>query len=143
MLFEHDDDNPVRILTEDESWFLLDDTRYGRLVTYAAGELDVVPINVKAVKRRLLIRTTPGTKLIEVVIGGKVAFEADAILSGEAWSVVVKGNARVLEHAGEIEAAEAAGIESWLPTQKNFYIEITPEHVEGRHFELGPEPEEL
>ncbi|HKU11787.1 pyridoxamine 5'-phosphate oxidase family protein [Sinomonas sp.] len=143
MLFEHDDDNPVRILTEDESWLLLEDTRYGRLVTYAAGELDVVPINVKAVKQRLLIRTTPGTKLIEVVIGGKVAFEADAILSGEAWSVVVKGSARVLEHAGEIEAAEAAKIESWLPTHKDVYVEITPEHVEGRHFELGPEPEEL
>lgn len=143
MLFEHDDDSPVRILTEDESWLLLEDTRYGRLVTYAAGELDVVPINVKAVKQRLLIRTTPGTKLIEVVIGGKVAFEADAILSGEAWSVVVKGSARVLEHAGEIEAAEAAKIESWLPTHKDVYVEITPEHVEGRHFELGPEPEEL
>lgn len=143
MLFEHDDDSPVRILTEDESWFLLEDTRYGRLVTYAAGELDVVPINVEAVKQRLLIRTTPGTKLIEVVIGGKVAFEADAILSGEAWCVVVKGSARVLEHAGEIEAAEAAKIESWLPTHKDVYVEITPEHVEGRHFELGPEPEEL
>jgi hypothetical protein len=48
----------------------------------------------------------------------------------------------VLEHEGDIEAAEAAGVESWLPTAKNVYVEITPEHVEGRHFVLGPEPED-
>lgn len=92
---------------------------------------------------RLLIRTTPGTKLAEVVIGGKVAFEADHVLPDEAWSVVVKGSARLLEHSGEIEAAEATGIESWLPTVKTVYVEIKPKHVEGRHFRLGPEPAEF
>jgi nitroimidazol reductase NimA-like FMN-containing flavoprotein (pyridoxamine 5'-phosphate oxidase superfamily) len=143
MLFDHENDDPVKVLNEDESWSLLDRTRYGRLVTYAAGELDVVPINVKAVDRRLLVRTTPGTKLAEVVIGGKVAFEADGVLEEEAWSVVVKGNARILEHSSEIEAADAAGLESWLPALKNVYVEIEPTHVEGRHFVLGPEPEQI
>ena len=143
MLFQHEGNDPVRHLTEDEIWSLLEGTKYGRLATFAAGILDVVPINVKANGRRLLIRTTPGTKLAEVVIGGQVAFEADEVMADEAWSVVVKGSARILEHGSEIEAAEQAGIESWLPTLKNVFVEITPEHVEGRHFQLGPEPESL
>ncbi|WP_422935110.1 pyridoxamine 5'-phosphate oxidase family protein [Sinomonas sp. P47F7] len=143
MLFEHENDDPVRVLTEDEVWSLMDRARYGRLATYAAGELDVVPINVKAVGRKLLVRTTPGTKLAEVVIGGKVAFEADEVLPGEAWSVVVKGKARLLEHSGEIQAADEAGLESWIPTLKEVYVEIEPGHVEGRHFVLGPEPDQI
>ncbi|MEA5454096.1 pyridoxamine 5'-phosphate oxidase family protein [Sinomonas sp. JGH33] len=141
MLYDHKDNDPVKVLTEDESWQLLERAAYGRLATYAAGVLDVVPINVKAVGHKLLIRTTPGTKLAEVVIGGKVAFEADAVLDGEAWSVVVKGNARILEHRWEIESAEQAGLETWLPALKNVYVEIQPSRVEGRHFLLGSDPE--
>ncbi|GAB4100708.1 pyridoxamine 5'-phosphate oxidase family protein [Sinomonas halotolerans] len=142
MLFQHDDDNPARILTEDESWHLLEKTRHGRIATHAAGELDIVPINYRASDRRLYLRTTPGTKLAELVIHPQVAFEADGILEDEAWSVVVKGNARILETSAEIAVAEAAGIESWIPTLKNVYVEITPTHVEGRHFVLGPTPDE-
>ena len=141
MLFDHDNDDPVRILTEAESWELLSRTRHGRLATHAAGEIDIVPINVKAADGKLYVRTIPGTKLTELVINPTVAFEADGVLEDEAWSVVVKGKARMLETSAEIEAAEAVGIESWLPSPKNIYVEIAPDHVEGRHFVLGAEPE--
>ncbi|WP_077490718.1 pyridoxamine 5'-phosphate oxidase family protein [Sinomonas mesophila] len=141
MLFDHDNDDPVRILTDAESWELLAHARHGRLATHAAGELDIVPINVKAVDGKLYVRTIPGTKLAELVIDPTVAFEADGVTDDEAWSVVVKGRARMLETSAEIEAAEAVGIESWLPALRNIYVEITPEHVEGRHFVLGAEPD--
>jgi nitroimidazol reductase NimA-like FMN-containing flavoprotein (pyridoxamine 5'-phosphate oxidase superfamily) len=142
MLFDHDDDQPIRVLTEDESWELLDRARHGRLATQAAGELDIVPINFRASNRRLYLRTTPGTKLAELTIHPDVAFESDGVMQDEAWSVVVKGAARVLEHSSEIEAAEAAGIETWIPTVKTVYVEIEPSHIEGRHFRLGAEPEQ-
>ena len=141
MLFDHENDDPVRILTAAESWELLAHARHGRLATHAAGEIDIVPINVKASDGKLYVRTIPGTKLAELVINPTVAFEADGVLEDEAWSVVVKGTARMLETSQEIEAAEAVGIDSWLPTLKNIYVEITPDHVEGRHFVLGAEPD--
>lgn len=142
MLFDHDNDEPVRVLTTAESWELLDNARHGRLATAAAGELDIVPINFRASEGKLYLKTTPGTKLAELTIHPAIAFEADGVMADEAWSVVVKGTARVLDHADEIAAAEAAGIETWLPTLKSVYVEITPSAIEGRHFVLGSEPEE-
>lgn len=142
MLFEHENDDPIRVLTDAECWELLDNTRHGRIATSAAGELDIVPINYRASGGKLYLKTTPGTKLAELTIHPAIAFEADGIMADEAWSVVVKGAARVLEHSGEIEAAEAIGIETWLPTRKSVYVEITPSHIEGRHFLLGSEPEQ-
>ncbi|WP_433876172.1 pyridoxamine 5'-phosphate oxidase family protein [Sinomonas atrocyanea] len=141
MLFDHDNDDPIRVLNDAESWELLEAARHGRLATFAAGELDIVPINFRASGGKLYLKTTPGTKLAELTIHPGVAFEADGVMQDEAWSVVVKGTARVLEHASEIEEAEAIGIETWLPTVKSVYVEIEPQHVEGRHFRLGEEPE--
>ena len=140
MLFEHDD--PVKVLSEEECWQLLGRTQHGRLVTVVGHEIDIVPINYRAVDGRILVRTAPGTKLAGLTISSGVAFETDAVLSGEAWSVVVKGTARVLETQDEIMLAEAAGIESWIPVPKEFYVEIRPSQIDGRHFRLGKEPEE-
>jgi uncharacterized protein len=89
----------------------------------------------------LLIRTNPGTKLAELTINDKVAFEADRVGSDEAWSVVVKGTARVIESQTEIDEADRLPLKPWTPTRKYTYVEITPTEIHGRHFELGPEPE--
>jgi nitroimidazol reductase NimA-like FMN-containing flavoprotein (pyridoxamine 5'-phosphate oxidase superfamily) len=142
MLFDHQNDDPIRVLTDAESWELLDSARHGRLATSAAGELDIVPINFRSSGGKLYLKTTPGTKLAELTIHPQVAFEADGILQDEAWSVVVKGTARVLEKSAEIAEAEAIGIETWLPTAKNVYVEVSPAEINGRHFRLGAEPEE-
>ena len=61
MLFDHDNDEPIRVLTDAESWELLDNARHGRLATAAAGELDIVPINFRASEGKLYLKTTPGT----------------------------------------------------------------------------------
>ena len=61
--------------------------------------------------------------------------------SDEAWSVVIKGTARVLQSGDEIEAAEKLGLKSWIPTLKDFYIELKPVQLSGRHFNLGDQPE--
>ncbi|MCH6472496.1 pyridoxamine 5'-phosphate oxidase family protein [Sinomonas terrae] len=105
-------------------------------MTYAAGQLDVVPTNVKAVEGHLLVRTAPGMKPAEVVLGGKAAFRGRRPPPVEAWRASVLRNARMLERRSEVEAAEAAGSESWLPTAKDVCVEIAPERVEGRQFRL-------
>jgi nitroimidazol reductase NimA-like FMN-containing flavoprotein (pyridoxamine 5'-phosphate oxidase superfamily) len=139
MLFTHDD--PVLVLDEEQSWKLLENTQHGRIVLTAAGETDMFPINYRAHDGVLLLRTAPGTKLAELTINENVLFEADGITSEEAWSVVVKGTARVLTLSQEIAAAEALNLKTWVPTFKDFYVEITPSRISGRHFNFGEQPE--
>lgn len=139
MMFEHDD--PILELTDEQSWKLLENTKHGRLVLTAAGETDIFPINFVARDGRLVLRTAPGTKLAELTINDRVLFEADGIGSGEAWSVVVKGTARVLQTQEEIAAAEALPVETWIPTLKDFYVEVKPASISGRHFKFGQQPE--
>jgi nitroimidazol reductase NimA-like FMN-containing flavoprotein (pyridoxamine 5'-phosphate oxidase superfamily) len=139
MLFTHDD--PILVLDEEQSWKLLENTQHGRIVLTAAGETDMFPINYRAHDGVLLLRTAPGTKLAELTINENVLFEADGITSEEAWSVVVKGTARVLTLSQEIAAAEALNLKTWVPTFKDFYVEIKPSRISGRHFNLGEQPE--
>ncbi len=139
MMFTHED--PVLVLDAEQCWKLLEKTQHGRLVLSAAGETDIFPINYRAHDGLLLLRTAPGTKLAELTINENVVFQADGVTADEAWSVVVKGRARVLEQSTEIAAAEALNLKTWIPTLKDFYVEITPSRISGRHFNLGEQPE--
>ncbi|MDJ0322828.1 pyridoxamine 5'-phosphate oxidase family protein [Cryobacterium sp. PH31-AA6] len=132
---------PVRHLSEDECWELLISSSFGRLAMSISGEPDIYPVNFIASDRRLLFRTAEGTKLLELTVNDKVAFETDGIGRDEAWSVVVRGQARVLDTQAEIEAADQLPLRPLIPTLKYIYVEITPQVVTGRRFELGPEPE--
>ncbi|MGO4121422.1 pyridoxamine 5'-phosphate oxidase family protein [Arthrobacter sp. YAF16] len=141
MMFEHADSSPILNLSEDETWKLIEGTKHGRLVVTVAGEPDIFPVNYAVDNRKLYLRTAPGNKLAELTINSKVLFETDGILSEEAWSVVVRGTARVLEQSADIAVAEALGLKPWVPTLKDFYVEIAPTSVSGRHFQFGEHPE--
>jgi nitroimidazol reductase NimA-like FMN-containing flavoprotein (pyridoxamine 5'-phosphate oxidase superfamily) len=141
MMFEHADNSPILNLSEDETWKLIEGTKHGRLVVTVGGEPDIFPVNYAVNNRKLYLRTAPGNKLAELTINAKVLFETDGILSEEAWSVVLRGTARVLEQSADIAAAEALGLKPWVPTLKDFYVEIDPTSVSGRHFQFGEHPE--
>lgn len=141
MMFEHADNSPILNLSDDETWKLIEGTKHGRLVVTVAGEPDIFPVNYAVNNRKLYLRTAPGNKLAELTINAKVLFETDGVLSEEAWSVVVRGTARVLEQSADIAAAEALNLKPWVPTLKDFYVEIDPTSVSGRHFQFGEHPE--
>lgn len=141
MMFEHEDGDPILKLDDDQTWKLVESTKHGRLVVTVAGEPDIFPVNYVVGGRKLFLRTAPGDKLAELTINSKVLFETDGVLSDEAWSVVLRGTARVLDKSADIAAADALGLKSWVPTLKDFYVEITPTSVSGRHFLLGEQPE--
>ncbi|MGY4541520.1 nitroimidazol reductase NimA-like FMN-containing flavoprotein (pyridoxamine 5'-phosphate oxidase superfamily) [Arthrobacter sp. UYNi723] len=141
MMFTHADDNPVLELDDEQSWKLLEATRHGRLVVSVAGEPDIFPVNYLTSDRKIYLRTAPGNKLAQLTINSRVLLETDGILSDEAWSVVLRGTARVLTNSAELAAVEELGLKSWVPTLKDFYVEIVPTSVSGRHFELGDQPE--
>ncbi|HET7780795.1 MULTISPECIES: pyridoxamine 5'-phosphate oxidase family protein [Micrococcaceae] len=141
MMFEHADGQPVLELDDEQSWRLLEGTKHGRLVVSVAGEPDIFPVNYVTSARKLYLRTAPGNKLAQLTINSSVLFETDGILSEEAWSVVLRGKARVLSNSAELAAVEELGLKTWVPTLKDFYVEIEPTSVSGRHFQFGEQPE--
>ena len=141
VMFEHTEANPVLELDEEQSWKLLEATKHGRLVVSVAGEPDIFPVNYVTSGRKVYLRTAPGNKLAQLTINSTVLFETDGVLSDEAWSVVLRGTARVLSTSAELAAVEDLGLKYWVPTLKDFYVQIEPNSVSGRHFQLGEQPE--
>ena len=133
--------SPIRVLATDEAWSFLSGHTMGRLAVSVAGQPDIFPINFFVDERTVVFRTAPGSKLLEMTINGAVALEVDAYSTHEAWSVVLKGRAEAIEKQAEIYAAEKLGLRSWVPTVKPVFVRITPTEINGRHFDLGPEPD--
>lgn len=134
-------ENPGANMSETEAWKFLEHTHFGRLALSVGNAPDIFPINYLAHAGKLLLRTNPGTKLAELTVNSTVAFEIDGLAESEAWSVVLKGTARVLESQTEIDAANQLPLTPWLQTLKYTFVEITPTSVRGIRFPLGTEPE--
>lgn len=134
-------DEPVRELDRDECKELLKQGTLGRLATAAGGEADIYPVNYFSDGASILIRTTPGTKLLELTVHDSVAFETDGFTDEEAWSVVVHGRARQLESQTEIDTADRAPLQPWIPTLKYRYVHIDIDRITGRRFLRSPEPD--
>lgn len=134
-------DQPVTVLSEDENWKLLGSVALGRLVTNFAGEPEIFPVNFVAQDRTVLFRTAEGTKLFSAVANHAVVFEVDDHDVIEGWSVIVRGRARLLKSAADLQRAERAQLLPWTATPKPHYVRITPTEVTGRHFRFGPEPD--
>lgn len=135
------DEYPITHLDDEECWGLLRSSSLGRLAMSVSNEPDIYPVNFVAAAERLYFRTAEGSKLLELTVNNRVAFETDGVGPEEAWSVVVKGTARILEKRAEIDAADELPLYPLIPTLKYIYVEITPRELSGRRFQLGPEPE--
>jgi len=125
------------VLTEEESWELLAGQKLGRLATSVAGEPEIFPVSFAVSGQRIFLRTKPGTKLAEVTISPRVAFEADELGDDAAWSVVVKGRAQVLERDADLDEARATGLVTYVEDGKTVWIRITPSDVSGRRLVPG------
>ena len=132
---------PSEILTGEQCWELLEGASFGRLALSVGDQPEIFPINIWAADGKILFRTAEGTKLSEVAVNGKVAFETDSYTDLVGWSVVAKGNARILSGRDEILAADQSPLKPWLPTVKLNYVEIDVFDISGRRYEFGPEPD--
>ncbi|MBV7294859.1 pyridoxamine 5'-phosphate oxidase family protein [Corynebacterium sp. TAE3-ERU12] len=136
-------DDVITKLTDEESLELLSTQHFGRLVVRRADDMDIFPLNYVVHEGEIYFRTAEGSKLFSLTLNNDVLFEADNVDQGksEAWSVVVKGEARVLQSNAEIEAADELELRPWLPTLKYNYVVVAPRDISGRKFQLGEEPE--
>ena len=130
----------VARLSDKERWERLRTQQLGRLVTNVGDVLDIFPVNYVADAGALYFRTAEGSKLFELTVNDEVLFEVDDHTDADAWSVVVRGWAKRLDTADEVEAADGLGLHPWIPTLKYNYVRITPHTLTGRAFAFGPEP---
>ena len=128
------DDNSQSItpMTEDECWEFLSMQPIGRLGTAVAGEPEIFPLNFAVADRAIYFHTIPGTKVAEVAVNARVAFEVDQWGPEIAYSVLVKGTAEILETEADIAAAESTDLVSYLDDTQDTWVRITPDAVTGR-----------
>lgn len=137
-------DSETTVLTENECWKLMARTEVGRLAVCGGAGPEIFPVNFVTDNRTVLIRTAEGTKLAAVSVNPQVAFEVDGFDSvrGDAWSVVVRGTARVLEKLNEVYAAQELPLVPWDATPKSIFVRIEPATISGRRFTAARGPSE-
>lgn len=126
---------PPQTLSTEECWDLLAGHEFGRLAFPVLGDVQITPINYAVDGDTLLFLTAQGNKLLGVVMHARVALEIDEISDDSAWSVLVRGTARVLE-GEEVYRAEEVPLRPWVADDKHVVVEITPDQVSGRRFHL-------
>ncbi|MCZ9310198.1 pyridoxamine 5'-phosphate oxidase family protein [Corynebacterium uberis] len=140
----YDPENPVTVLSEEESLELLAGESFGRLVVRRASEVDIFPINyVVDGSRAVYFRTAEGAKLFTLSLNSDVLLETDFVDqdNATAWSVVVRGSAVKVDSASEYAHADALPLKPLVPTLKYNYVRVDIEAISGRRFRLGEEPE--
>jgi uncharacterized protein len=130
----------IEELTVDECWKLLEEDGVGRLATAtvdrATGNAapDIFPINFHVFEERILFRTAPGTKLIDLTEQPAVAFQTDGGRGQEHWSVVARGFARRMMFDSDIQESGVLDLHSTIPTEKWNYVRIEVETITGIRF---------
>lgn len=134
-------DDPVTVLSADESWDFLAAHSLGRLAVISLDEPDIFPVNHIVSGSSIVFRSAEGTKLMSVLINSRVAFEVDAVRPHEGVSVVAKGNARILDDHAQIDALDAERLRPWIPTLKYRFVAIDVDTITGRRIRFGEEPD--
>lgn len=133
--------SPITPLSAEQCVRLLENSTLGRLAVAVAGQPDIFPINYAFADGTLLFRTAEGSKLAASVANPRVAFEIDGYTDSSAWSVVVKGEARLVDTGTEQDALNEASLHPWVPTIKMNLVKVVPTEISGRLFRLGAEPD--
>ena len=102
-------DDPITVLSEHEAWQLLGTARVGRLATVIDRQPDIFPVNFVVDGQSLVFRTAEGSKLLQVTVNERVAFQADGWVTDTGWSVVAKGTAAVAQALTEVDGLSVVG----------------------------------
>ncbi len=128
------DKNGLEVLDRVQCLALLATATLGRVGVTAGALPTVLPVNFLLHGDRILIRSSPGTKLDAALQDTVVAFEVDDFdpIYHSGWSVVVTGVARALTDADELAAVERLPLAHWAPRPTGHVVAISTEMITGR-----------
>ena len=88
----------------------------------------------------IVIRTSPSGKLSAAIRGAVVAFEADCLDSADktGWSVTAVGRSREVTDPADIDRLTRIGLTSWARGDRDHFIRITPQILNGRALRTAP-----
>lgn len=132
--------SPIIRLSEGEAWELLRGSAVGRLATVIDRQPDIFPVNFLVEGSAVYFRTAEGSKLLQVTVNARVAFQADGWTRDEGWSVVAKGAATEVDGSDERDRIENL-LHPQVATAKTHVVRIDVDAIEGRRFAFGEEPE--
>ena len=129
-----DDGSSFELLTESECRELLGTKRVGRVAVSVGAIPAVFPVNYAVAEGAVHFLTAAGTKLAAAVRGAVVAFQVDDIdeASRTGWSVLVVGEAHLLDDAAAARVTAGLGPEPWAPGVRRHLVRIGTEFVSGR-----------
>jgi uncharacterized protein len=129
------DRHGLEVLSLAQCLTLLRSRPLGRLAYVDRGAPTVVPVNHLVDGATVVMRTLAGGKLDAALVGKPVAFQLDDHdpARGTGWSVVVRGNAELLEDEDRI-ARYADELDSWAIAEGAdvAWIRIVADDVSGR-----------
>lgn len=114
---------------------LLSSTTVGR-IAFAGKEGPVLlPLNYRVVDDAVVVRTS-GSGTLGQLAGSdvEVVFEVDyhAPTARSAWSVLVRGTARVVEDPQVLASVEVSRVVSWVPGEHALVLSIPIDQITGR-----------
>jgi len=130
----------MEILDVAECLHLLRSAQVGRLGIAIMNVPDIFPVNFVVDDDTVVFRTAEGTKFAAAVLGTAVAFEVDGYdpAAGEAWSVVLKGQAVEIAGMYELFDAEDLPLFPWHNSPKHRFVRIQSDEITGRRFRVDP-----
>lgn len=119
-------------------WALLRTGEVGRLAVSIADRPDIFPINYAIDHGTIVFRTATGAKLNAMMACPNVAFEVDGYeaAAGQAWSVVLKGQAEEIKTVPEVLDAMTFPLFPWHGGPKPCFVRIVPVDISGRQFHV-------
>ena len=124
----------LKQLSREECLRLVGQVPLGRIV-YTRQALPAVElVNFALDDGDIVIRTDSSGKLAAATRGAVVAFEADDVDVGTraGWSVTVIGFSRAVTDGADIRHLEEGGLVPWAPGERDHFIRISPQIVNGR-----------
>ncbi len=120
---------------------LLATATLGRIGVTEGALPTILPVNFRFDGERILLRTSPGTKLHAAAAGAVVAFEVDDFdaMYHSGWSVVVTGPAMEVTDPDDLARIQQVRLPHWAPADGNV-IAIDPAIVSGRRLVPGHRP---
>ena len=125
----------TEVITEAESWTLLESVEYGRLAVCTGDKPDIFPVNFELVGQKVVLQTNIGHKFLSALRGEAwVAFEVDRVHehAGVGWSVVIHGQARDVSD----DPAFRTALTPWAG-EKDYRLAIDVDTISGRRIRVS------